>query len=287
MAVVAMLYGVVSQHSIWYPINLLVAGFFPRAVTADTTAEIAAFHLSALPDRHSDSPDHVGAGRVALRRHAADASAAADSAGRFHRACPVDGPDSQHSRNREPGAQPAYRLGLVCGCHKWHLELSRAWSFPGRDESAPGSNCRWRCAGHGRFRNERGRKDERNEASVIHLAAWIAGVGCLPRRPAAFATVPRAVQRQIRSRSRRTRSWTSVPLCEELRRMSRTGWKGRRCDRTWKPDLSRHRRRCDDSSRNRRRRSRNLHAGVCAALRRNVDRRPDQRHRRRNSNPLG
>jgi hypothetical protein len=47
MAVVAMLYGLVSQHSIWYPINLLVAGFFPRAITYDT-AVIAAFHMNAL-----------------------------------------------------------------------------------------------------------------------------------------------------------------------------------------------------------------------------------------------
>jgi hypothetical protein len=57
------------------------------------------------------------------------------------------------------------------------------------------------------------------------------------------------------------------------------GWKGRRRDRTWRSGLSRHRRRCHDSSRDRRRSSRNLHAGVCATLRRNVDRRPNQRHR--------
>jgi hypothetical protein len=44
MAVLAMLYGIFSHTSIWYPINLLAAGFFPAAVTA-TTAEIAAFHL--------------------------------------------------------------------------------------------------------------------------------------------------------------------------------------------------------------------------------------------------
>jgi hypothetical protein len=47
MALLAMLYGLVSQGSIWYPINLLAAGFFPNAVML-TTAEIAAFHLSAL-----------------------------------------------------------------------------------------------------------------------------------------------------------------------------------------------------------------------------------------------
>ena len=47
MAVLTMLYGLLKQQSIWYPINLLVAGFFPAAVNA-TTAQIAAFHLSAF-----------------------------------------------------------------------------------------------------------------------------------------------------------------------------------------------------------------------------------------------
>jgi hypothetical protein len=44
MAVLAMLYGILNQHSIWYPINLLAAGFFPAALE-QTTAELAAFHL--------------------------------------------------------------------------------------------------------------------------------------------------------------------------------------------------------------------------------------------------
>jgi hypothetical protein len=47
MAVLAMLYGLLSQRSIWYPINLLAAGFFPAAVTA-TTEQLAAFHLEAF-----------------------------------------------------------------------------------------------------------------------------------------------------------------------------------------------------------------------------------------------
>src|SRR6202142_218931 len=47
MAVLAMLYGALSHTSIWYPINLLAAGFF-RATATDTTAEIAAFHLHAV-----------------------------------------------------------------------------------------------------------------------------------------------------------------------------------------------------------------------------------------------
>lgn len=47
MAALAMLYGVVSGTSIWYPINLLAVGFFPNAAHL-TTSEIAAFHLRAL-----------------------------------------------------------------------------------------------------------------------------------------------------------------------------------------------------------------------------------------------
>jgi hypothetical protein len=45
MAVLAALYGIISGHGIWYPINLLSAGFFPARVT---TEQIAAFHWDAL-----------------------------------------------------------------------------------------------------------------------------------------------------------------------------------------------------------------------------------------------
>jgi formate-dependent nitrite reductase membrane component NrfD len=45
MAVLAVLYGIISGHGIWYPINLLSAGFFPERVT---TEQIAAFHWDAL-----------------------------------------------------------------------------------------------------------------------------------------------------------------------------------------------------------------------------------------------
>ena len=47
MALLAMLYGLVSQRSVWYPINLLAAGFFPSAVTASTEV-LAAFHRDAF-----------------------------------------------------------------------------------------------------------------------------------------------------------------------------------------------------------------------------------------------
>src|SRR5262245_44274756 len=45
MAVLAMLYGIVSGHGVWYPINLLSIGFFPNI---KTTAQIAAFHETSL-----------------------------------------------------------------------------------------------------------------------------------------------------------------------------------------------------------------------------------------------
>lgn len=47
MALLAMLYGFASQRSIWYPINLLAAGFFPTAASA-TMPQLTAFDLKAL-----------------------------------------------------------------------------------------------------------------------------------------------------------------------------------------------------------------------------------------------
>src|SRR5712671_7009754 len=45
MAVLAMLYGIISGHGVWYPINLLSAGFFPARTTIE---QIAIFHWDAL-----------------------------------------------------------------------------------------------------------------------------------------------------------------------------------------------------------------------------------------------
>lgn len=42
MAIIASLYGIVSGHGVWYPINLLAAGFLPSMV-GQTTAEIGRF----------------------------------------------------------------------------------------------------------------------------------------------------------------------------------------------------------------------------------------------------
>ena len=45
MAILAMIYGILSQRSIWYPINLLAAGFFPTA-GSQAVADLTSFHLS-------------------------------------------------------------------------------------------------------------------------------------------------------------------------------------------------------------------------------------------------
>ena len=45
MAALAVIYGIISGHGIWYPINLLSAGFFPARISIE---QIAAFHWDAL-----------------------------------------------------------------------------------------------------------------------------------------------------------------------------------------------------------------------------------------------
>src|ERR1700735_5547128 len=50
MAVLAVLYGIISGHGIWYPINLLSAGFFTNMTTIDQLATFRAdaFMIAAL-----------------------------------------------------------------------------------------------------------------------------------------------------------------------------------------------------------------------------------------------
>ena len=45
MAVLAMIYGIAGEHGVWYPINLLAAGFFPAR---NTTGQIAVFHWDSF-----------------------------------------------------------------------------------------------------------------------------------------------------------------------------------------------------------------------------------------------
>ncbi|HXJ43111.1 MAG TPA: hypothetical protein VNH18_27770, partial [Bryobacteraceae bacterium] len=47
MAFLAMLYGIFSGNGIWYPVNLLAAGFYP-ATMSENTAQIATFSLGVF-----------------------------------------------------------------------------------------------------------------------------------------------------------------------------------------------------------------------------------------------
>jgi hypothetical protein len=47
MAILAMIYGMLSRRSIWYPVNLLAAGFFPTAGT-QAIAGLTSFHPTML-----------------------------------------------------------------------------------------------------------------------------------------------------------------------------------------------------------------------------------------------
>src|SRR5882724_6098106 len=47
MALLAILYGVISRYGVWYPINLLSAGFFPGA-KAESAADLARFQAAAF-----------------------------------------------------------------------------------------------------------------------------------------------------------------------------------------------------------------------------------------------
>ena len=111
MALVAMLYGILSRTSIWYPINLLAAGFFPATAN---TALIAAFHLRALLIAipiHLITSLLVGLLYGAMlpmlpRRPVLLGGSSLHS---------LVWTGSQHPRDRESGDEPAHRLGLVCG----------------------------------------------------------------------------------------------------------------------------------------------------------------------------
>jgi hypothetical protein len=46
MAILAIAYGLIDQHSVWYPINLLASGFLPGA--ENSIAELTAFHPDLL-----------------------------------------------------------------------------------------------------------------------------------------------------------------------------------------------------------------------------------------------
>ncbi len=149
---------------------------------------MAALQSRHYSDRLSDSSAHIAAGWVALRRDAADASTAADSARWFYRAAVLDGPDTQHSRHRESCAQPAHSLAVVCGfaCGLRNCRLSIVVSQQEKIRT-------WQRLplalpfGYGSFGNE-GRKSM-NWAGLI-LAVSLVTTACGTRNPADVQVVP-------------------------------------------------------------------------------------------------
>ncbi len=91
MAVLAMAYGLIVQHSVWYPINLLAAGLLSgRSNHRGSTCRLS----TDPPDRrYYHSPRHIATGRASLWRHASYVSAPPDPVGRCDRASLVVGSD--------------------------------------------------------------------------------------------------------------------------------------------------------------------------------------------------
>jgi hypothetical protein len=134
MAVLAILYGIISGHGIWYPINLLSAGFFPARAT---TAQIAAFHWDAF----------LIATLVHLVCSLLVVSPPPDSAGGSDRSDSVVQSSPQRSRSAGSRAQSADRLALVCHVSDRIRHRCRHRSFPPRENTylaIPSLRCsRW------------------------------------------------------------------------------------------------------------------------------------------------
>ena len=110
MACLAVLYGIASGHGIWYPINLLAAGFMPESTG---TQHLEAFHSSVFVIAFTI---HLLASLLVGLLYGAvlpSASEKADCVGRHHRAHVLVWAPLFHSRYRQSDAESANRLVLV------------------------------------------------------------------------------------------------------------------------------------------------------------------------------
>ena len=84
MAVLACMYGILKQGSIWYPINLLAATVYTQSrILSEPHLRHFIWTVFLLATAHSSV--HVTAGRTSLRCHAAHDSASPHSSGRDRR----------------------------------------------------------------------------------------------------------------------------------------------------------------------------------------------------------
>jgi hypothetical protein len=107
MAVLACLYGLLKQGSIWYPINLLAATVYSQSLESQNgIAKRVSFQQ--FPDRCRHSYVHVSAGRTPVRNDAADFSTPANSLGRRCSTNSLDRITPQHLRAHQPAARRAH-----------------------------------------------------------------------------------------------------------------------------------------------------------------------------------
>jgi hypothetical protein len=274
MAVLAMMYGLLSERSIWYPINLLAAGFFPAAVTA-TTAQLAAFHLNR--SSRADPPPDVAAGQGALWRDAAVLPRRPILLRRV--IAPLVWSGLLYTV-----------LGIISGAHQRIAGCgSRCrrsiWDRRGHRRVAPERVGTWqplpfavRAGSKRGMIRERPRTTDheppdRTARRPRQRGLWLRDA---PGRPAMDSAVSPRQGRRLRR-----------ALRHQLRRMPWRERHWRRRDRARRSRVPRRQRRRDDPSRHGRRRSGNRHARVRPQRRRSPDRRADRRPRERHPRPLG
>ncbi len=107
MAVLACLYGLLKQGSIWYPINLLAATGYAQSLKIGT-ASLDAVPFGQLRHGCFHSSDHLAFSGLTVRSHATDVSTPTDSSGRRLSADSVDRIAPQRLRADKPTARRAY-----------------------------------------------------------------------------------------------------------------------------------------------------------------------------------
>jgi hypothetical protein len=107
MAVLACLYGVLKQHSIWYPIQPASCDdlWTVAAVNAGDAERVSPWQFRG-GELHSSA--HVFIGGIAVRSHAADVSSPPNSSGRRDSADSLDRIAPQHPGPFKPIAQRSY-----------------------------------------------------------------------------------------------------------------------------------------------------------------------------------
>ena len=123
MAVVAMLFGLIAQGSIWYPINLLAAGILPSLDHA-SIAQLRQFSEAGLIVCIIYSPDDLSLCWAALCDLTSDVSSRRHLAKRPPYSSALVWTHRRHAQRSQPHPERADQLDLVCGfanCFRFNL----------------------------------------------------------------------------------------------------------------------------------------------------------------------